>query len=136
MRHRNSTKPGLQTSSNLYMSPDHLMLCNMNLCTAQVELKYFGLHSSQHQLPQLCYCLLLSLTDIRRHMPTQDMFLTFKTVSHFSAKVSVNLVLLLTSVTILWCNKIYIPLNSSQTVTVQMIANIMVAAKFIGEPLV
>lgn len=133
---RSSTKPGLQTSNNLCKSPGHLMLFNMNLSTAQVESKYLGLHISQHQLPLLYYFLLLPLTDIRRHIPTQDMFLTFKTVSHFSAKVSVNLVLLLTSVTILWCNNIYIPLNSSQTVTVQMIANIMVAAKFIGETLV
>jgi len=71
-------------------------------------------------------------------MPTQDVFLAFQTLSHFSAKIRVNLVLLLTSVTILWCNKIYvyIPLNSSQTVTVQMIANIMVAAKFIGGTLI
>lgn len=118
MRHRNSIKPGLQTSNNLYASPGHLTLFNMNLCTAQVESKYFDLHQSQtftfsqHRLPQLYYYLLLSLTNIRRHMLTQDLFLTFKTVSHFSAKINVNLVLLLISVNILWCNKIYILLNN------------------------
>lgn len=67
MRHKNSTKPGLQTSNNLHMSPSHLVFFNRNLFTAQAESEYFGLDMSQHWLPQLYNYLLLSLTDLRRH---------------------------------------------------------------------
>lgn len=64
------------------------------------------------------------------------MFLMFKIVSNFNAKVSVNQPLVLTSLNLLWYKKIYTPLNSNQIVTVQMIAGIMVASKFVEKQLV
>lgn len=63
------------------------------------------------------------------------MFLMFKIVSNFSAKVSVNQLLLLTSLNLLWYDKICIHPNSNQILTVQETANIMVASKFVGEQL-
>lgn len=69
-------------------------------------------------------------------MKTWDMFVMFKIVSNFNAKVSVNQPLVLTSLNLLWYKKIYTPLNSNQIVTVQMIAGIMVASKFVEKQLV
>lgn len=60
----------------------------------------------------------------------------FKIISNFSANASVNQLLLLTSLNLLWYRKIYVPPKSNQIVTVQMTANIMVASKFDGEQLV
>lgn len=64
LRHRNPTKLDLQISNNLYMSPGHLMLFKVNLCTVLVESNYFGIYISQHSLLQPYYYLLFSLTDI------------------------------------------------------------------------
>lgn len=65
-------------------------------------------------------------------MQTQDMFLMFKIIYNFGAKVTLNH-LVINFLNLLWYKKIYIPPNINQIVTLQMIANLMVASKFAGE---
>lgn len=60
------------------------------------------------------------------------MFLMFKIISNFGAKVTLNH-LVINFLNLLWYKKIYIPPNINQIVSLQMIANLMVASKFAGE---